>query len=239
MFERIVMASLGVLVLVGVWSLYAYRLSATGGRDQLFVDDVTYLTREDFQDPARLLDPSKAANVLIAALELLLLVIATFTVLVLATRVTVPDWYVATAVGALLVGGYLLCRAIYVRLGFAVPETSTSVDDFGEGFERVAGTGAATDFAAIHDAMGRARGTDDSDAALAAVLAAARSDVEREELRTWAAESGLASPASVDERVESLADAGVLDPEAFSFTNERLTTADPTDVAAVATTAAS
>lgn len=239
MFERIVMASLGVLVLVGVWSLYAYRLSATGGRDQLFVDDVTYLTREDFRDPTRLLDPSKAANVLIAALELLMLVIATITVLVLATRVTVPDWYVATAVAALLVGGYLLGRAIYVRLGFSVPETVDSVDDFGEDFERVAGTGAATDFTAIHDAMGRARGADGSDAALAAVLAGARSEMGREELRTWAAESGLASPASVDERVDTLADAGVLDAEAFAFANDRLATADPTDVAAVATTAAS
>lgn len=239
MFERIVMASLGVLVLVGVWSLYAYRLSATGGRDQLFVDDVTYLTREDFQNPKRLLDPSKAANILIAALELLMLVIATITVLVLATRVTVPDWYVATAVTALLVGGYLVGRAIYVRLGFSVPETSESVDEFGESFESVAGTNAATDFTAIHDAMGRARGGDDSDAALAAVLAAARSDVDRDELRTWAAESGLASPASVDDRVADLVDAGVLDLETFAFTKDRLATADPTDVAAVATTAAS
>jgi len=62
----------------------------------------------------------------------------------------------------------------------------------------------ATDFVAIHDAIGDARGEDAADAATAAVLA----------------------------------DGGVLDPDAFALTDDRLADADPADVAAIATTVA-
>jgi len=236
MLERVVAAGVGVLVAVGAWALYAGRLDARGGRGQLFVDDVAYLTRADLREPTRLLAPSKAANLLIAALETLLFVIATVTVVTVALRSGAPPLFTTVSTVALLVGGSLLGRVLYVRLGFAVPETTVRVDEFGAGFERVAGRDAAADFTAVHDAMGRARGTDASDAATAAVVAAARADVDRAALRTWAGNSGLASPASVDARVDELAAAGVLDPEAFAFTDERLATADPDEVAAVATT---
>lgn len=203
MLEGFLTAGVGVLLAVGAWGLYAGRFDVRGGRGQLFVDDVAYLTREDLREPARLLDPSKAANLLIAALETLLLVIATVTVVAVAARTESGPWFLAVAAGGVLVGGYLVGRGVYVRLGFAVPEPTRRVDEFGRGFERVAGTNAATDFAVIHDAMGRTRGTGDSDAASAAVLAAA----------------------------------GLLDPDAFALVEDRLATADPADVAAVATTA--
>lgn len=238
MYERIATASLGVLTLVGVWALYAGRLSARGGRGQLFVDDVTHLTRRDFQEPSRLLAPSKAANVIITVLELVLIGIATLMVLTLWDHPDVPAAFAYGATGALVVGTVLLGRAMYVRIGFAVPEGARSVDEFGGGFERVADTEAATDFVAIHDALGHARGTDAADAATAAVLAAARADLDREALEAWAADSGLASPATVADRVDALADAGVLDADAFAFTDDRLADADPADVAAMATSVA-
>lgn len=237
MLEGFVAAGVGVLLAVGAWALYAGRFDVRGGRGQLFVDDVAYLTRADLREPSRLLDPSKAANLLIAALEVLLLVIATVTVVAVAARDAVSPWFLAVAALGVLVGGYLVGRGVYVRLGFAVPEPARSVNAFGAGFERVAGTDAAADFTAIHDAMGRTRASGDSDAATAAVLAAARADVDRESLRDWAADSGLASPASVDARVDDLAAAGLLDPDAFALADDRLATADPPDVAAVATTA--
>ncbi|WP_227133507.1 transcriptional regulator TbsP domain-containing protein [Halorubellus salinus] len=237
MLDGFVTAGLGVLLAVGAWGLYAGRFDARGGRGQLFVDDVAYLTRADLREPSRLLDPSKAANILIAALETLLLVIATVTVVAVAARTNPAPWFLAVAAVGVLVGGYLVFRGVYVRLGFAVPEPARTVNAFGAGFERVAGTDAAADFTAIHDAMGRTRATGDSDAATAAVLAAARADVDADELRDWAADSGLASPASVDARVDDLATAGLLDPDAFALADDRLATADPEDVAAAATTA--
>jgi hypothetical protein len=226
---------IGALLLVGVWGLYAGRLSERGGRGQLFIDDVTYLSRVDIENPRRLLEPSRAANLVIAALELLLLVIATLTLLELSTRSGVPTWFVAGSTFAVLVGGYVLGRAVYVRVGFAVPEPTDDVDAFGAGFETVAGTDAAADFTAIHDAMQRTRGDGNSDAVTAAVLAAARADVDRTPLETWAAESGLASPASVEARIDALANAGVVDPDAFTFVDDRLETAAPSDLASLTT----
>jgi len=237
MLEGFLTAGVGALLAVGAWGLYAGRFDVRGGRNQLFVDDVAYLTREDLREPRRLLEPSKAANPVIAALETLLLGIATVTVVAVAARTEPAPRFLAVAAAGVLVGGYLVGRGVYVRLGFAVPETARTVDAFGRGFERVAGTDAATDFAAIHDAMGRTRGTGDSDAATAAVLAAARADLDHGTLRSWAADSGLASPASVDARVDDLAAAGLLDPDAFRLVEDRLATADPADVAAVATNA--
>lgn len=236
MHERIAMASLGVILLVALWAAYAARLSARGGRGQLFVDDVTHLTRRDLQEPSRLLAPSKAASVIITVLELVLIGIATLMVLTLWSHPEVPDWFTAGAAGTLLVGGSLLARAMSLRIGYSVPEGTRSVDDFGGGFERVASTEAASDFLAIHDALGQARGEGDADAATAAVLAGARADLDREALEAWATDSDLATPATVDERVDELADAGVLDPVAFSLDDERLEDADPADVAAMATT---
>jgi hypothetical protein len=225
------------LVLVGAWGLYAGRLSTRGGRGQLFVDDVTYLSRVDLRNPRRLLEPSRAANLVIAALETLLLVIATLTLLELAGRPNVPTWFVALSGIGVGVGGFVLGRAVYVRVGGAVPEPTAAVDDFGAGFERVAGTAATEDFTAIHDAMKQARGGD-SDAATAAVLAAARADVDPDSLRAWAAESGLASPASVDDRIDALATAGIIDPDTFTYVDDRLETADPSDLASLATSVA-
>jgi len=236
MYERIAVASLGVVLLVGLWALYAARLSARGGRGRLFVDDGTRLTRRDLRQPSRLLAPSKAANVIITVLELVLVGIATLMVLALWDHPEVPETVAYGAAAALVVGTALLGRAMSVRVGFSGSTGARSVDEFGGGFERVAGAEAATDLVAIHDALGHARGGGEADAATAAVLAAARADVDRETLRAWAADGGPASPATVDDRVDALADAGVLDPDAFAFVDDRLADADPADVAAMATT---
>lgn len=238
MFQVLVGIGVLGLLVVGTWSLYAGRFSARGGRGQLLFDDVTYLTRADLQSPRRLLEPSRAANLVIAALETLLLGIATITLLELWTREGIPAWFLAASMLLVVLGGVILGRAIYVRVGFAVPEPSTDVSAFGDDFARFAGSDAATDFTSIHDAMRQVRGEDGSDAATAAVLAAARADVERDDLRAWAGETGLASPASVDDRIETLAAAGVIDPDAFAFVDDRLADAPPSDVASLATTVA-
>lgn len=235
-----VLLGIGVvgLLVVGAWSLYAGRFAIRGGRGQLLFDDVQYLTRHDLESPRRLLEPKRAANLVLAALETLLLAIATITLLELWTRDGIPTWFLAASTGLLVLGGIVLGRAIYVRVGFAVPEPSRDVDAFGDAFEDVADADAATDFTAIHDALGDARGVDESDAATAAVLAAARADVDPAALRTWAGESGLASPASIDDRIDTLADAGILDPDALAFTDDRLEHAPPSDVASLAITVA-
>lgn len=234
MFQALLGIGVAGLLVVGAWSLYAGRFAVRGGRDQLLFEDVTYLTRADLEEPRRLLEPARAANLVIAALETLLLSIATITLLELWTRPGIPTWFLVASTTLVVVGGLVLGRAIYVRVGFAVPEHATDVDEFGTDFERVAGADAAADFAAIHEAMRDARGEDASDAATAAVLAAARANVETDELRAWAGETGLASPASVDDRIDTLAHAGVLDPDAFAFHDDRLADAPPSDVASLA-----
>lgn len=237
-----VLAALGLATLVGVgiYQTWTGRLSALGPSGQLMVEDVAYPTSDDLTEPRRLLERDKLANLAMVATELTVLIVAGVAAAAVLASGTVAAPYVALTVVAYLVGAYLVGRAVYVRLGFPTPVESIDDADpedvaasLAERFDEDLGT----TFAAIHGAGATARGDDEAvDPVTAALLAGARSGRSRSTLATWAAETGLASEATVERRAGELVESGLVAPgDELAFTSERLRSADPADVAAVVT----
>lgn len=243
MLTALIAIGVAGLLLVGIWQLWAGRLSETGGRSQLFAaDDIAYVTRADLANPRRLAQPGKLSNVLTIALEVVVLLLAGVIAVAVVTHPEVDLLYKVLVGESYLVAAYLVGRGIYVRLGLPVPGAETpgdgqpDVDVLADAVRDVVGENVGTDFAAVHDAMATARGADDGmDAVTVALLAAARNEVPLEDVRDWAADNGVASPATVRSRAETLEEEGLLAVEdTLSFEIERLSTAEPEQIGTVA-----
>jgi len=237
------LAAFGLVTLVaaGLYQAWRGRLSVQGASGQLIVEDVAYPTSADLRNPRRLLEREKLANVLMAVTELVVLVVAGIAAAAVVTTDGISTGYTVLTVGAYLVGAYLVGRVVYVRLGFPTPVAS---DDGGAAPEEISQSlstrfddEVGTAFGAIRGAGASARGEDVTlDPVTAALLAGARSGQRRNDLAVWAAETGVASESTVRNRASELAEAGLLAPgEDLRFSSDRLASADPEDVVAVAT----
>jgi uncharacterized membrane protein len=237
-------AGLGLLLAVGVWQAWTGRLTVTGGGSQLSVDDVAYPTRADLREPRRLLRREKLANLLLAQLELVAVVVAGVMATLLATHPSIGLGYRVLIVGTYLVGAYLVGRVVWIRLGLPTPgieaagEGVPSVPELAATLREDVGDAVGDDFAAVHEAMATARGPKERlDVVTVALLAGARNGVDREAVATWAAEHGVASEATVASRADALAEQGLLASDAeLAFTSADLRDAEPAAVGSIAET---
>jgi hypothetical protein len=228
-------AVLGLCCLLagGAWQLWAGRLSVAGSGRQLAV---AHPTRADLRDPARLIEPAKAANLLMVQVELLLLALASVTVAQLLSTPGVHPALAAVTAATYLVGAGLVGRALYVRLGLAPTADPPGEESLAASLSRSLDAETAAAFRAVLAAAASARG-DDVAPVTAAVLAGARTETDRATLADWAAGEGVADRETVVVRTRDLAAAGVLaDPAALTLA-PRLSSATADQLVAVADSA--
>ncbi|MFC4408222.1 transcriptional regulator TbsP domain-containing protein [Haloarchaeobius iranensis] len=235
MWVPVVAAGLCGLLAVGLVQLWRGRLTATGGHDQLVTD-------ARFRTPGGPLDRDTAANLAIVALELLALVLAA-----VLTGYLVVETALAPSLKALFAGTYgvaavLIARAAYVRLGLPVPGR-TAVDDpetladLTDSLVACLGEPTAAEFESLYDAMTTVRGDGPGpDVVTVALVAAARADMDVATVEYWAATNGIASPATVANRRDELAAAGVLKADCFELARPEFADAPAPDVASMTTT---
>jgi hypothetical protein len=209
MLVPVAVLGLCCLLVGGAWQLWAGRLSAAGSGRQLAVDDVAHPTRADLRDPARLLEPAKAANLLMVQLELLLLALAGVTVAQLLSTPGVHPALAAVTAATYLVGAGLVGRALYVRLGLAPTVDPPGDESLTASLSRTGDPEMAAAFRAVQAVSASARG-DDVDPVTAALLAGARTAADRATVAAWAADAGVADRETVADRARELAAAGVL-----------------------------
>lgn len=235
MWVPVIAAGLCGLLGVGLVQLWRGRLTATGGHDQL-VGDARFLV------PGGPVDRDAATNLAIVALELLTLALAAVLVGYLAVATALPAVLKLLFAGTYGVAALLVGRAAYVRLGLLVPGRA-AVDDpesLAELTDSVAeslGDPTADEFEALYDAMRTARADGPGpDVVTVALVAAARTGMDVATVEYWAATNGVASPATVANRRDELADAGVLKADRFDLARPELADAPAADVASVTTT---
>lgn len=168
-------------------------------------------TPVDYRDPARILDDDrKLANAFVLVLEATLVAVAATLSVAVALRPGVGAGLAAALVATVLVGGTLVGRGMYARLGLdrAVP---TSVEGYRDSLSDALGPAVAGDFAEVHDAVTTARGETALDGAAVAVLAAARNGADLDAVARWGESVDLAVADTVEARAKRLAAAGVVD----------------------------
>jgi len=241
MFVLAATVGLGLLLVVGSWFLWDERLTAVGGRSQLLSDDVGFVTGSDVRRPGRIVeDRSKLFNLVMIVAEVSVLVMAAGMALLVLSTDGVATTSKALVGITFVVGAYLLARALYVRVGLPVPATD-GIDDgddavLASSLDRRVAPETGEAFAEIRGAMGTTRGDGSLDAVAVALLAGARTDASLDDLREWAADSGVASPSTVTARADELEAAGVLavDGDDLGVAHDRLADADPAELGTVA-----
>jgi hypothetical protein len=235
MWVPVIAVALCGLLGVGLLQLWRGRLTATSGHDQPLADARFRTFREPVGRDA-------AATLAIVALELLALVLAA-----VLTGHLVVETALAPSLKVLVAGTYgvaavLIARAAYVRLGPSVPGT-TDVDDprtlegLTDSLAESLGEPTAAEFEALYAAMTTARSdAPGPDVVTVALVAAARAGMDVATVEYWAATNGIASPATVANRRDELAGAGVLKADCFELARTEFADAPAPDVASMTTT---
>lgn len=207
--ETIIAAGLGLLIVAGIYQLSTARLAGTEAkRNQLVSEDSTTFTRADFSDPRNVLENGdKLRNAIVVVSETLAIVTAVWMTLYIYTAQAISMPIKLLVIATLVVGTVLVGRGLYVRMGMYQPV------NLQESLRSTTEPEVAEDFASIRTALETARGDDPIDEATVGLLAAARNDRPTDELREWARVEAVADPATLEDRVETLTEAGLIDDE--------------------------
>lgn len=234
---RLLIGGMALLSVAGAVQLWRGRLvpdqplrqELVWGGDGVFAERDGVTTRE------LLADRSKLANLGIVACELLIMTMAAFVLVYVLAVGAVPLIAVPALVVTYLIGAYLVGRAVYLRLGLGGSSDRVRTETAVAG---QFGTGAESEFAAVTAALGSARGGE-TDSATALVLTGARHGGTPAQLRRIAADQPALSRDAVEETIDALTAGGLLVTdgvdEPLAFTDDRLETAEPEQVVAVAT----
>jgi hypothetical protein len=204
--QAIIATGLGLLIVAGIYQLSTARLAGTNAkRDQLISKDSTTFTRADFTDPTNVLDDGgKLRNAVIVVMETAAIVMAVWMTIFIYTASSVSMALKLLVIGVLVVGTFLVGRGLYVRMGMYQPVT------LAESLRSTVGPDVADDFSSIRTTLDAARGDDPVEETTAGLLAAARNDRSMDDLQEWARVEDVADPATLENRVETLAEAGLI-----------------------------
>jgi len=213
MLTGAIVLGLGLLLVGGVWQLSRVGLDETRlKRKHLVSEEVVVLSREDFRQPERLLDDgAKLRNAFAMTLEVLIVVGSLVVAGVVFTTPGVPPALLVVTGAALVVGVALVGRGLYVRSGLYRPALE-SPEDYRRSLARRVDDELAREFAGLHGALSAARGPEgeELDETTVCVLAGARAGQTPEELVAWGETVEAADPEAFQERVDRLADAGLI-----------------------------
>ncbi|MFD1647370.1 transcriptional regulator TbsP domain-containing protein [Haloarchaeobius litoreus] len=235
MWVPVIAVGLCGLLGVGLVQLWRGRLTTSNGRDQLLAD-------ARYRTPGEPVGRDAAANLAIVALELLALALAAVLVGYLLVETALSPALKLLFAGTYGVAAILIARAAYVRLGLPVPgpadvDDPQTLDDLTDSLAESLGRPTAAEFEALYAAMTTARGDGPGpDVVTVALVAAARADMDVATVEYWAATNGIASPATVANRRDELATAGVLKADCFELARSEFQDAPAGDVASVTTT---
>lgn len=202
----IIATGLSLLLVAGIYQLSAARLSGVevkGG--QLVSEESTTFTRSDLTDPTRILgDRDKLRSATIIVLEVAAIVMSVWMSIYVYAMPGVSTPMKLLVFAALAVGALLVGRGLYVRLGLYQPLTLR------ESLQARTTPGVAEDFASIRDALDTARSSEGVDEVAVGVLAAAKNGSSIDGLKKWGRAENLADSETFEDRVGTLADAGIV-----------------------------